>query len=87
MLSVSPDRRLRLETITTPAFLGLTGSSGLWSKLGGVASAGTGVVIGVLDSGITPESPSFAPLAQPGKLHPWKGVCQTGEQWTAANCS
>ena len=87
VLSVSPDRTRRLQTISTPGVLGLTGSSGLWSTLGGVTKAGTGVVIGVLDSGITPESPSFAPLPSPGKLHAWQGVCQTGEQWTAANCS
>jgi subtilisin family serine protease len=87
VLSVSPDRRHRLQTITTPAFLGLTGATALWNQLGGFAKAGTGVVVGVIDSGITPQAPSFAPLASPGKLHAWNGVCQTGEHWTAADCS
>lgn len=40
-------------------FLGLSGSTGLWSKLGGTPNAGKGVVVGVIDTGIWPESASF----------------------------
>lgn len=47
-------------------FLGLSGSRGVWSKLGGPQKSGRGVVVGVLDSGVWPESASFAgaPLQQ-----------------------
>ena len=39
---------------------GLSGKNGLWkNKFGGNEKAGDGVVIGVLDSGINPQSPSF----------------------------
>ena len=41
-----------------PELLGLPG--GLWKQLGGPKNAGKGVIVGVIDSGITPESPSFA---------------------------
>ena len=41
-------------------FLGLSGSEGVWSRLGGPEDAGRGVVVGVLDTGIWPESASFA---------------------------
>ncbi len=41
-------------------FLKLSGSNGVWSKLGGTAKSGRGVVVGVLDTGIWPESASFA---------------------------
>jgi subtilase family protein/fibronectin type III domain protein/PA domain-containing protein/peptidase inhibitor I9 len=41
-------------------FLGLSGSDGVWSRLGGPDDAGRGVVVGVLDTGIWPESASFA---------------------------
>ena len=41
-------------------FLGLSGSDGVWSKLGGPDDAGRGVVVGVIDTGIWPESASFA---------------------------
>lgn len=50
-------------------FLGLSGQHGVWSELGGADEAGRGVVVGVIDSGIWPESDSFAgePLRTSGK--------------------
>lgn len=62
ILAVAPDRLRQLDTSKTPDFLGLTGDDGLWGRLGGIGAAGAGssVVVGVLDSGIWPESPSFA---------------------------
>ncbi|MWV50807.1 S8 family serine peptidase [Rathayibacter sp. VKM Ac-2803] len=47
------------------SFLGLDGPDGVWNELGGIDEAGAGVVVGVIDSGIAPENPSFAgaPLA------------------------
>ena len=48
-------------------FWRLTGTGGVWSKLGGSDKAGRGVVTGIIDSGYWPESPSFAGDAlQPG---------------------
>ncbi|MFF5550423.1 S8 family serine peptidase [Streptomyces olivaceoviridis] len=49
-------------------------------------STGAGVVIGVLDTGIWPESPSFAqriPAAPAG----WHGTCQTGYTFAAQHCN
>ncbi|MEV7816001.1 S8 family serine peptidase [Streptomyces flaveolus] len=49
-------------------------------------SSGAGVVIGVLDTGIWPESPSFAkrmPAAPAG----WHGTCQTGYAFAAQHCN
>jgi subtilisin family serine protease len=37
-------------------FLGLTGRNGLWAK----GYTGAGVVVGVIDTGVWPEHPSFA---------------------------
>jgi len=43
---------------TSTEFLGLPGTDGTWnSTYGGVANAGKGVVVGVIDSGIYPDSP------------------------------
>ena len=53
-LRPAPDARKSTD------FLGLSGNRGVWSKLGGPDRAGAGVVVGVLDSGIWPESASFA---------------------------
>ncbi len=41
-------------------FLGLDAPGGLWDKLGGADAAGEGVIIGLVDSGIWPESLSFS---------------------------
>ena len=74
------------DTISTPAFLGLTGSGGTWAKeFGGAAKAGEGVIVGVIDSGFWPESPSFAPLPEPRPdatdiAAQWHGECVAGEE-------
>ncbi len=74
-LDLATDRRVRLveesamyETSTwnTPDFLGLSGKNGAWEKTGGRRNAGTGVVVGVLDTGIWPESKSFRGLPLTG---------------------
>lgn len=56
VLAVTPDTPRTLDTNRTPTFLGLTAPGGLYSQ--GVS--GENVIIGVIDGGITPESPSFS---------------------------
>ncbi len=60
-------------------FIGLSGDDGLWAELGGVEEAGAGVVVGVLDTGIAPENPSFAgePLAKSAGAAPYTSGGQT----------
>ncbi|MHA3704262.1 S8 family peptidase [Jatrophihabitans sp. YIM 134969] len=83
---------------------------GLWPTVGGPSSAGKGVVVGVIDTGIWPENPSFAgaalgtkPATAADPYLPYRsggttvmakadgstftGICQTGEQFTTANCN
>ncbi|GAA4984448.1 S8 family serine peptidase [Kineococcus glutinatus] len=77
VLSVVEDTAYSLDTTDTPGYLGLTGEGGVWAGLGGAERAGEGVVVGVIDSGAWPESPSLAgePLAaaptpgQPFRAH------------------
>ena len=88
--SVTADEVRTADTITTPEFLGLSLPGGLWDQLGGPGrkGAGRGIVIGDIDSGIWPESASFAPLVKPGKLPAtWHGTCQTGQMFDASDCS
>src|SRR5215472_15547740 len=65
IVSVVPDELVTQDTTSTPHFLGLDVAGGLWSQLGGptggknVNGAGEGMIIGVIDSGIWPESKSF----------------------------
>lgn len=64
VLTVQKDSIVYADTWNTPDFLGLTGKKGVWKQVGGESKAGDGVVVGVIDSGIWPESKSFrgAPL-------------------------
>ncbi len=63
VLALAPDEARQLDTVHSPEFLGLTGKSGTWKQVGGVKNAGKGVVVGVIDTGITPENPSFSAKA------------------------
>src|SRR5690625_1766804 len=60
VLAVVADDPVEVDTTNSPEFLGLEGEDGVWADTGGVDSAGEGVVVGVIDTGIWPESPSFA---------------------------
>ncbi|GIJ48926.1 hypothetical protein Val02_58120 [Virgisporangium aliadipatigenens] len=74
------------KTISTPAFLGLDGATGTWKKqFGDVSHAGEGTVVGIIDTGIWPENPSFAPLPEPRPDQDvidakWQGECQYGDE-------
>ena len=59
VLVVSPDELQTVDTSSTPTFLGLDEEGGLWEQLGGTKMAGEGIIIGVIDTGIWPESLSF----------------------------
>ena len=105
VVSVTRDEIRKPDTVTTPAFLGLSAPGGLWSQLSGNANgnpvvangpnssgAGEGVVVGIVDSGIWPENPSFSDRDASGKLvyqqlPGWNGKCTPGERFTAANCN
>jgi subtilisin family serine protease len=83
VLAVTPDELRQLDTVASPEFLGLTGAKGVWSQLGGQqqpAGAGAGVVVGIIDTGIWPENPSFA---GDGFTVPedWNGQCVRGPQF------
>ena len=80
--TVQPDdagpRRRRLRAASRD------GTDGAWARTGGAARAGQGVVIGVVDTGIWPENPSFDGVADaaPGtaaRLPGFHGDCAVGE--------
>ena len=85
--SVQRDELSYPATDNTPTFLGLNAGGGIWSQLGGQGSAGEDVIIGVVDTGIWPEHPSFADTGYGPPPAGWNGSCQSGEQWTQRDCS
>lgn len=87
--AVFADELRQVETLSTPDFLGLTAPGGLWEQAGGSHTAGRNIVVGIVDSGLWPESPSFAytPNIGPRPFARWFGVCEEGEEWTADLCN
>jgi subtilisin family serine protease len=53
---VIEDQWRQLDTDSSPAFLGLTEPASVWQT----GITGEGVIVGIIDSGIWPEHPSFA---------------------------
>src|SRR3954452_24538109 len=73
VLAVTEDTEREADTSVSPTFLGLNAPGGLWSQLGGLgdkktAGAGENIIIGVIDSGIWPESKSFSDRDASGNL-------------------
>ncbi|KAI6707289.1 hypothetical protein NL676_010251 [Syzygium grande] len=71
VLYVRPEKVLSLHTTHTPDFLGLHQGVGFWKDL----NLGKGMIIGVLDSGISPDHPSFSDKEVPLPPAKWKGRC------------
>ncbi|KAM0939005.1 putative tripeptidyl-peptidase II [Dioscorea sansibarensis] len=76
-----PDRLVPLQTTYSPSFLGLErdGNHHLWD----VSNYGTGVIIGVLDTGISPNHTSFNDEGMPPPPAKWKGRCE----FTSPGCN
>lgn len=60
VIALIPDEILHVDAMPSTDFLGLSGPSGVWQNLGGIDAAGEGIVVGVVDSGIAANHPSFA---------------------------
>ncbi len=94
VMVVSADELQTMDTSTTPDFLGLTADGGLWD----MEVVGEDVIIGIVDSGIWPESMSFSdrtgtnPNGKGDKLDyhqipGWHGKCTPGEAYNASMCN
>ncbi|KAG8374507.1 hypothetical protein BUALT_Bualt10G0002000 [Buddleja alternifolia] len=87
VVGVIPNTFYKLQTTRSWDYLGL--SSQAPNNLLNKSNMGDGVVIGVLDTGIWPESKAFrdedlGPTTPSG----WKGFCQSGDRFDAtANCN
>ncbi|XP_027774794.1 subtilisin-like protease SBT1.7 [Solanum pennellii] len=71
-VSARVEKILALHTTHTPNFLGLFQNVGFWQE----SNYGKGVIIGVLDTGITPNHPSFSDENMPSPPAKWKGKCE-----------
>ncbi|WCJ36554.1 Subtilisin-like protease SBT1.3 [Euphorbia peplus] len=85
VLAVFPETRYELHTTRSPTFLGLQpqDTTSVFSD----KTADHDVIVGVLDTGIWPESESFNDTGMtPVPLH-WKGGCETGRGFQKRHCN
>lgn len=82
------DFSVRTATTHTPQFLGLP--QGAWAKEGGYETAGEGIVIGFIDTGIDPTHPSFSddisesPYPVPDHF---SGICEVTPDFPSGSCN
>ncbi|XP_061347576.1 subtilisin-like protease SBT1.7 [Gastrolobium bilobum] len=83
VLAVLPEMKYELHTTRTPLFLGLDKSADMFPE----SSSGSEVIVGVLDTGVWPESKSFDDAGLGPIPSSWKGACETGTNFTTSNCN
>ncbi|XP_020524410.1 subtilisin-like protease SBT1.7 [Amborella trichopoda] len=77
------DAYAKLFTTRTPRFLGMSKNNGIWP----VASFGRDVIVGIIDTGIWPESESFSDHGFAVVPERWKGACENGTGFTPYLCN
>lgn len=85
VLAIFPETKYQLHTTRSPKFLGLepSQSTNLWSEM----VADHDVVVGVLDTGVWPESESFNDTGMRPVPSHWKGACETGRGFRKHHCN
>ncbi|CAN1133843.1 Subtilisin-like protease SBT1.7 [Linum perenne] len=83
IFSVIPETRYELHTTHTPQFLGLDLAAELFPQADTVGE----VVVGVLDTGVWPESKSFDDTGFGPLPGTWNGECEVGTNFTRSNCN
>jgi subtilisin family serine protease len=82
-LATYPDSFSKLLTTYSPKFLGLQKNSGIWPA----ASYGEDVIVGIIDSGIWPESESFNDNGMSSVPQRWKGKCENDTLFSSSACN
>ncbi|GLU00540.1 hypothetical protein SLE2022_404400 [Rubroshorea leprosula] len=82
-IAAIPDRSMRLHTTHSYQFLGLEQGRGLWHA----SNLESDVIIGVMDTGIWPEHPSFQDHGFGPAPARWKGTCESGTNFSPLNCN
>ncbi|KAF3787213.1 hypothetical protein EJ110_NYTH22291 [Nymphaea thermarum] len=83
VLSVLPETVFQLQTTRTPLFLGLNPATGILPD----SKEGDGIIIGVLDSGVWPESRCYNDAGLGPIPAKWKGECTAATNFNSTNCN
>ncbi|CAI9786468.1 unnamed protein product [Fraxinus pennsylvanica] len=82
-VSAYNDRAVTLDTTHTFEFLSLNPSTGLWPA----SEYGKDVIVGVIDTGVWPESLSYNDDGMGDIPARWKGICEEGQEFSASLCN
>ncbi|KAL3527347.1 hypothetical protein ACH5RR_012003 [Cinchona calisaya] len=86
VVSVFPNTKRILHTTHSWDFMGLNDEEAM--EIPGYSTKNqVNVIIGFIDTGIWPESPSFGDANMPPVPVGWKGKCQSGEAFNASTCN
>ncbi|CAN1846630.1 Subtilisin-like protease SBT4.9 [Linum perenne] len=80
VVSVFPSKNLQLHTTRSWDFLGFHQPTTIKN-----VNAGSDIIVGVIDTGIWPELPSFDDRGFSPPPAKWKGVCDGGQNFTCNN--
>ncbi|XP_010059919.2 subtilisin-like protease SBT3 isoform X1 [Eucalyptus grandis] len=77
------DLPVKADTTHSTQFLGLNSNAGAWPT----SDYGKDIIIGLVDTGVWPESPSFNDDGMTAIPSKWKGECEVGTQFNASMCN
>ncbi|TKY70632.1 Subtilisin protease SBT1.7 [Spatholobus suberectus] len=83
ILKVLPEKIYKPLTTRTPHFLGLDKIADMFPE----SNMGYDTIIGLLDTGVWPESKSFDDAGMGPIPSSWRGKCESGDNFTASNCN
>ncbi|KAG9440220.1 hypothetical protein H6P81_020385 [Aristolochia fimbriata] len=83
ILSVLPEVKYELHTTRSPEFLGLEAAE----RLVPASDSTADVIVGVLDTGVWPESKSYDDAGMGPVPARWKGKCEEGTNFKASLCN
>ncbi|KAF3788915.1 CO(2)-response secreted protease [Nymphaea thermarum] len=86
VVSVFPNQKRNLHTTHSWDFMGLLSDEAM--EVPGFSTRNQdNVIIGFIDTGLWPESPSFSDSQMPPVPPRWKGHCQEGEAFNSSICN